>query len=449
MTSNGLSWISIVRLGLVQTALGAIVVLTTSTINRVMIVELAMPAMLPGALVAIHYMIQILRPRWGHGSDVGGRRAPWIIGGMAILALGATMAAGATAWMEVQTMAGVGLSLVAFILIGIGVGASGTSLLALLAAEVAPERRAAAATIVWLMMIAGMAVTAATAGSFLDPFTTTRLIVVTATVATMAIALTSLAVLGIESKARAGGAAAPVKPQEELAFMTALRDVWNDPKARRFGIFVFVSMLAFSAQDLILEPFAGLVFGLTPGESTRLSGVQHSGVLLGMILVAIAGSTRVGRQIASLRTWTAGGCVASAVALFILVAGGYIGPGFPLKPAVFFLGFSNGIFAVAAIGSMMGLAGDGPQGREGIRMGFWGAAQAIAFGLGGFVGTAGVDLARAIVGSPAIAYTSVFAAEALMFLLAAFLAARLDHAPQDQSSQLARGRSLAAGATGR
>ena len=85
---NGLGWMGIVRLGLVQTALGAIVVLTTSTMNRVMVVELALPAMLPGALVAMHYAIQMLRPRLGYGSDVGGRRTPWIIGGMAVLALG-------------------------------------------------------------------------------------------------------------------------------------------------------------------------------------------------------------------------------------------------------------------------------------------------------------------------------------------------------------------------
>ena len=67
-----------------QTALGSIVVLTTSTLNRVMVVELALPAMLPGALVGLHYAIQALRPRWGYGSDVGGRRTPWIIGGMAM-----------------------------------------------------------------------------------------------------------------------------------------------------------------------------------------------------------------------------------------------------------------------------------------------------------------------------------------------------------------------------
>ena len=96
---NGLGWLGIVRLGLVQTALGAIVVLTTSTMNRVMVVELALPAMLPGALVALHYAVQMLRPRLGYGSDVGGRRTPWIIGGMALLALGGLGASTATALM--------------------------------------------------------------------------------------------------------------------------------------------------------------------------------------------------------------------------------------------------------------------------------------------------------------------------------------------------------------
>ncbi len=93
MTGAGLGWFGIVRLGLVQTALGAIVVLTTSTINRVMIVELALPAMIPGLLVTWHYALQVLRPRWGHGSDGGGRRTRWIIAGMAALALGGVGAA--------------------------------------------------------------------------------------------------------------------------------------------------------------------------------------------------------------------------------------------------------------------------------------------------------------------------------------------------------------------
>lgn len=94
-----LGWLGIVRLGFVQMALGAIVVLTTSTLNRVMVVELALPAMLPGALVGLHYALQVLRPRLGYGSDQGGRRTPWIVGGMALLAAGGATASLATAWM--------------------------------------------------------------------------------------------------------------------------------------------------------------------------------------------------------------------------------------------------------------------------------------------------------------------------------------------------------------
>jgi BCD family chlorophyll transporter-like MFS transporter len=178
-------------------------------------------------------------------------------------------------------------------------------------------------------------------------------------------------------------------------------------------------MLAFSAQDLILEPFAGTVFGFTPGESTQLSGIQNGGVLTGMMLVAFAASGR--RRFGSLRLWTIGGCLASALALMALALGG-LSPGWPLRANVFALGMANGAFAVAAIGSMMSLASTGAKGREGVRMGLWGAAQAIAFGVGGFIGTVASDLAHALIGSPALAYACVFAAEGLLFVGAARLA---------------------------
>ena len=135
----GLSWFGIVRLGLVQTALGGVVVLCTSTINRAMVVELALPATLPGLLVALHYAMQMLRPRMGHGSDSGGRRTPWIIGGMAVLALGGAAAGLATAIMQEHFALGVMLAATAFVMIGAGVGAAGTSLLTLLAGEVAHQ----------------------------------------------------------------------------------------------------------------------------------------------------------------------------------------------------------------------------------------------------------------------------------------------------------------------
>ena len=83
-----LNWLQIARLGLVQMALGAIVVLMTSTLNRLMIVELALPALLPGLLVALHYGVQLSRPHWGYRSDTRGARTRFIIGGMVALAVG-------------------------------------------------------------------------------------------------------------------------------------------------------------------------------------------------------------------------------------------------------------------------------------------------------------------------------------------------------------------------
>lgn len=372
----------------------------------------------------------------GYGADRGGRGTPWILGGMAVLATGGVLASVATAWMATQPHAGIALAFVAFALIGIGVSASGTALLVLLAKRVDAPRRAGSATLVWLMMIASFAITAGLAGHFLDPYSPHRLVTVTCVVAAVAMAVTLAALHGLEGSvpaaevARAGGAQGQGKP----AFRQALREVWAEPQARRFTIFVFIAMLAYSAQDLILEPFAGSVLGYTPGESTQLSGLQHGGALTGMLLAALAGRRMGGRSLGSLRIWTITGCIASALALLGLVAAGLVGSAWPFKTTVFVLGVANGAFSIAAIGSMMRLAGDGGPSREGVRMGIWGAAQAVAFGFGGLVGTAASDLSRALIGSPGAAYALVFALEAGLFVLAARLAATAIDAPAAQPS---------------
>ena len=408
-----LGWLSIVRLGLVQAAIGAVVVLTTSTFNRVMAVELALPALLPGLLVGLHYGVQLTRPHWGFRSDARGGRTPFVIGGVALLGLGALMAAASVALLGGHLVAGLALGVVAYAAIGLGVGAAGTSLLALLATATEPRRRAAAATITWLMMIAGIAITAVVAGGHLDPYSHARLLAVTATVGGGALALTILAVVGIERRL------GPVPAPEPTPMREGLAEVWSEPRARRFTLFVFVSMTAYFMQELILEPYAGRVFGMTPGESTRLSGAQNGGVFLGMLAVALAAS---GLGLGSLRGWVVGGCLGSAAALVAIAGLGGV-PGAPLTPAVMALGFFNGVFAVAAIGSMMQLAGRGRARREGTRMGIWGAAQAVAAGAGGLLGTALVDALRLVAPDPA-AFGTVFLIEAALFGVAAILAVR-------------------------
>jgi MFS transporter, BCD family, chlorophyll transporter len=449
-----LGWLGIVRLGLVQAAIGGLVVLVTSTMNRVMVVEMALPAIVPGLLVALHYFVQILRPRLGYSSDVGGRRAPWIVGGMALLAAGTVGAALAVATMADSPALGIAFAVLAFAAVGVGVGTAGTALLVLMATRAAPTRRAAAAMVTWLMMIVGFILTSVVAGKMLEPFTPMRLVEVAARVGAVAVLVSVLAVWGVERGRRAPASAAHGDTSDAVAsaaptrFADALRQVWSESHSRGLAIFIFVSMVAYSAQDLILEPYAGLVFGMTPGESTQLSGVQNSGVLLGMIAVAII-CTRWGeRYLGSVRVWTIAGCVGSGFALLTLAVAGVVGPGWPIPATVFTLGLANGCFAVGAIGSMMGLVGAGRRSREGIRMGLWGAAQAFAFALSGICATLLVDLARWVTGSDPAAYAFVFTLEALLFLYASLLAAQarpVDAADTARGTHAARDSAVTAG----
>ena len=412
-----LSWLSIVRLGLVQMCLGAVVVLMTSTLNRLMVVELSLAATIPGALVAIHYLVQISRPRWGFLSDIQGNRTKWIILGMIILAVGANLAALCIPLYSFNATAATILSFFAYTIIGVGVGASGTSLLALLATHTIQHRRAAAATITWLMMIFGIAVTATVVGKLLDPYSVERLMKIVFGLTLVTIAITFISTLNIER----GLSSVKKNINESQSFLTGLKVIWANSQTKHFSVFVFLSMTAYFMQELILEPYAGIVFSFTPGQSTSLSGMQNGGVFLGMLAVGIACT---GFKFGALKNWVWAGCMGSCLSLVLIALAGQSPEIVPLAPIVFGLGIFNGMFAVAAIGSMMSLASQNNDNREGTRMGLWGAAQAIAAGFGGLLGTVLVDLLRLANFSHADAYGTVFIFEAALFALAASIATR-------------------------
>ena len=417
---TGIGWFGVVRLGTVQAAIGAMVMLATSLLNRVMVVEFAIAAAVPAGLVAWHYAVQLSRPLWGHKSDRSEKRSSWIMAGMGILALGTLIAVDATIMMAGAGIFAIILAVLGFSLIGLGVGMAGTALLALLASRVAVERKPAAAAISWTMMVAGIVVAAGVSGSFLDPFSDARLAIVTSMVVLVAFCVAMLALRGLERNSL------PVKQgknsETKANFTEVLKDISQDQQARRFTYFVFISMLAYSMQDLILEPFAGFIFGMTPGESTQLAGVQHSGILLGMLVAGLGGSLYAKYFGRNEKLWIIIGCLSSAVMLGALSIAAAVGPAWPLKANVFGLGVANGIFAVAAVGAMLGLASDGSASGEGARMGVWGAAQAIAFGAGGLLGAVIVDLLRGTMADDSNAFQIVFVVEGAMFILAALVA---------------------------
>jgi len=426
--SAALAWFTIVRFGLVQAAIVSVTVLPITTLPRLMIEELSLLAMAPGVLIGAYYAAQLSRLAFGYRSDVMGLRTPWIVGGLAVLGIAGVLAAMSVSLMADDVALGFAAAFGSYVLVGVGVGAAGTLLFALIAMVVAPERRAPAATIVWLLMIAGLAVTAALAGAALDPFSYDRLVEVAIVISLVALALGTIGLWGIERRA------ALLPPPERhrsagsvAAMRAAFGEILREPAARTFTIFVFASMFAFNMQELVMEPFSAAIFGYTVGESTTLASFHRTGILVGLITAAVAGRLLRGRAqgVVGLAIL---GCVGSALCLGALALGAFFAPDWPLRAIIAVYGVANGVFAGAALASILSLAGAGRERREGSRMGLFGLAQAAGFGLGMFAGALALDVLRAVVTEPA-AYATVFAVEATLFLLAALLALRISRSP--------------------
>ena len=346
---NTLGWFSIFRLGLVQACLGAVVVIMTSTLNRLMVVELSMAATVPGFLVGLHYAVQLSRPKWGLISDLENNRTKWINLGMLILGIGANLATLSLVLFNSNPFLAILLSIFAYTLIGLGVGASGTSLLALMAKHTSERRRPAAAMITWLMMIFGIAMTAGVVGALLDPYSFGLLLRIVAGLTVLTLIVSIVSTWKIENSLDK----IEQKDGEKVPLLEELKSLWEHSKTRNFTIFVFLSMTAYFMQELILEPYAGIVFQYTPSQTTSLSGMQNGGVFIGMLTVGILAT---GLKFGTLKSWVQGGCFGSCFMLLSIMLLGQINSSLPLELAVVGLGFFNGMFAVAAIGSMMSLA---------------------------------------------------------------------------------------------
>ena len=429
-----MNWFTIFRLGLVQLCIGSSVVIPLSTLNRLMKVELALPATIAGFLIALHYAVQLTRVNWGHLSDKSQNRSQWIVLGMLILGMGGILASASIPLIESHFSYGIMLAIFSYSLIGFGVGAAGTPLLALLASYSSKSQKGFAASITFLMMILGLAVTGITVGLILDPYSHQKLIKITSSLAIIANIISFLSLRNLErSLQRSLNGLTPATINSDVPILEGIKKVWMERDARLFTIFIFMSMGAFSMQDPILEPFAGEVFGFTVGESTKLDGFHKIGTLIGIIAIVLCLSKfSVGfgflsivknERLGSEKLWLIIGCLFSALSLFIISLLALISAeASVLNSVVFFFGISNGVFTAGVLGTMLHLASQGSGDyKEGTRMGIWGAAQAYATMIAVFLSTLLVDVLGLFMTSLPSVYGIVFLTAASFFIASAYL----------------------------
>ena len=355
------------------------------TLNRVMIVELLVPASLVAIMIAIPVLIAPLRTFYGHKSDtyksfIGWKRIPYMwfgslfqFGGLAIMPFAIIILSGdqtvGPSW------AGEVLVAIAFLFTGIGMHITQTVGLALAADRATKENRPRVVALLYFMFLFGMGISAVVIGILLADFSKLRLIQVVQGSAVLTLILNLAAVWRQEQII-----INQQKNDKSEKFFLSWKKFISDRKTNSLIWVVFWGTLAFSMQDVLLEPYGGQILGLSVSETTNLTGVWALGALLGLALAA-NNSKKTVSSVSNAMTALLIGIVGFSAIIFSS----------PMQfPFLYFLGtlfigFGTGLFSVSLLIIAMALSSKTNLG-SGFILGSWGAAQAIGAGLGIAVG---------------------------------------------------------------
>ena len=368
----------LLRLSLFQVSIGMAMVLLIGTLNRVMIVEMGVPAWLVGLMISLPLLFAPLRALIGYKSDnhrsvLGWRRVPYMwfgtmmqFGGFAIMPFALILLSGDSngpAWIG---HAGAAL---AFLLVGAGIHTTQTAGIAL-ANDLAPEHvRPRVVAMLYVTLLLGSAVSAIIFGELLQKFSQLHLIQIIQGVAVTTVVLNCTAMWKQEARnpALTSGASPSV------GFSEAFSKLLKTGRVFRLLVALALGSAGFAMQDILLEPFGGQIFAMTVGQTTLLNASLVSGTVCGFAWSA------------HLLTKGSDPCrVASMGAVFGIVAFS----GIVFAPAVesvrlfivgsMILGLGTGLFAVGMLTAAMEL---GTGGDSGLALGAWGAVQASAAGL--------------------------------------------------------------------
>ena len=449
--SEGLPLSQLLRLSLFQVSVGMATVLLLGTLNRVMIVELSVPAVIVAVMIALPVLIAPFRALLGFRSDtyrsaLGWKRIPylwfgslWQMGGLAVMPFALLVLSGQQ--QVGPTWAGEVLAAIAFLMTGLGLHMTQTAGLALASDRATDETRPRVVALLYVMFLLGMALSAIVIGWLLRDFAPFTLVRVVQGAASVGIILNLIALWKQEKLA-------PMTRAEREAPRPQFRDAWADlmkgGTAGRLLAVVFLGTMAFNMQDVLLEPYGGEVLGLSVSATTVLTAIWAAGALAGFALAGRA-LLKGANTYRMAGTGLLVGIVAFATVIFAA----------PMQsPVLFFagaglIGFGGGLFAVSTLTAAMSLAKEGGSG-HGLALGAWGAAQATAAGLSIAIGGGVRDVVNHValsgawgeaLATNATGYSLVYHAEiALLFLTLVVLGPLVRLTPRGSISQSEGGR---------
>jgi BCD family chlorophyll transporter-like MFS transporter len=408
--SDDLPLSRLLRLSLFQISVGMAMVMLVGTLNRVMIVELQVPATLVSLMVALPLLVAPFRALIGfrsdnHRSQLGWRRVPYIwmgsllqFGGFSIMPFALLVLAGAGQSSQAPGWVGLVGAAGAFVLVGIGMHTVQTAGLALATDLAPPESQPKVVGLMYVMQLVGMIGSALMLGHLLRDYSPGQLIRVVQAVAVMTLVLNVVALWKQEPRSRTRKPGTPL----EHSFGEAWQLFCQGPNTLRRLLAVGLGTMAFTMEDVLLEPYGGEILGLSVSTTTMLTATLALGGLIGF-----AWASRVLSRGADAYRMASWGAWVGVPAFVAVIASAPLDSPVLFALGIFLIGLGGGLFAHGTLTATMQMA---PPEHVGLAMGAWGAVQATAAGVGMALGGLVRD-GVALGSSSVMGYSAVYGLE--------------------------------------
>jgi len=406
------------QLGLIHVAVAMTLVPINSTLNRVMIKELAISATLVAILASLPYLFSPIQVAIGSYSDrhpiFGLRRTPYILAGLLLCVAGLILSPYVAFLMAENLLFGILAGILAFGAWGMGYNLSSVSYLSL-ATEISGESgRGKTIATMWFMMIVSIIATAIALSRMVDPYTPEALIRAFGYVAAAALVLGLVGIIKLEPRSNLS---TPKAASESYSVQQMTSAITQNPIARIFFIYLLLLLAAILGQDVLLEPFGAEAFGLTVTQTTRITSIWGTFVLIAIIIAGLLEGRMAKKAIAQL------GNLGALAGFVVIVASGFSQSTGIFYTGVTLLGLGTGLSTVANLSLMFDLT---MPGMVGLYIGAWGFSNALSRLVGTLLAGILRDVVSRFTGNALSGYILVFIIEALMLVIATFMLYRID-----------------------
>lgn len=409
----------LLRLSLFQISFGMAVVMLVGTLNRVMIVELKVPPLLVALMVALPLLAAPFRALIGfrsdrHRSELGWRRVPYIwmgtlmqFGGFAIMPFALLVLAGAGQSAQAPAWVGQLGAAIAFLLVGTGMHTTQTVGLALATDLAAPHKQPQVVGLMFVMQLVGMIASALAFADLLSDYSPGRLISAVQAAAVITLTLNVIALWKQEARSSARKPGAAARAGDDESFSAAWARFCSGPHTVRRLAGVGLGTMAFTMQDVLLEPYGGEVLQMSVSQTTFLTATLALGGLIGF-----GWASRVLSRGADPYAMACWGAAVGLPAFAVVMSAAALQSPAAFAGGAFLIGLGGGLFSHGTLTASIQLA---PREQIGLALGAWGAVQATAAGLAMALGgllREGLAIALGTTG----AYIGVYGLELLLLV---------------------------------